>query len=156
MENLFEEKGARFSKCRKYRYCLWRVWDKELPEIMFIGLNPSTANESTNDRTISRVVSFAKAWGYGGVYMLNCFPYISTNPNDLNDFGNTAENDHWIFKISTRAKEIIFAWGDFEIAKERGIELDLMYPRANCLGKNKSGSPKHPLYVPGKIQRIKY
>jgi hypothetical protein len=148
--------GAEFSDCRKYRYCLWRIWNLELPKICFIGLNPSTANETKNDATIRRVISFAKSWGYGGVYMLNCFPYISTNPDDLKDFGNTETNDYWIKKTSLETKEMIFAWGNFEVAKIRGLELSELYPDANCLAKNKNGSPKHPLYVANNIQRIKY
>ncbi len=156
MNNLFENNGAEFSECRKYRYCLWRIWDDTLPKIAFIGLNHSTANENVNDPTIRRVISFAKLWGYGGVYMLNCFPYISTNPNDLKDFGNTSTNDRWIKEISLKVEEFIFAWGNFDVAKERGLELNKMYPHSNCLQANKNGSPKHPLYVPANIQRVKF
>jgi hypothetical protein len=46
MKNLFEDNGAEFSTDRKYRYALWRKWDAINPLAMFIGLNPSTANES--------------------------------------------------------------------------------------------------------------
>lgn len=45
--------GAKFSEDRKYRYLLWRRMDSALPMITFIGLNPSKANEDTNDNTIT-------------------------------------------------------------------------------------------------------
>lgn len=158
MDNLFEKNGAEFSPCRKYRYALWRIWDETMPLVMFIGLNPSTANETKNDNTISSVVSIAKNLGYGGVYMMNCFPYISTNPDDLKDFGNTALNDHWLYKISDICQDIIFAWGNFKIVKElgRNIELAGMFPQAKALQLNQNGSPKHPLYVKRTVQPVPY
>ena len=43
---------ALFSKDRVYRYALWRIWDLKKPKVLFIGLNPSTADEIKNDPTI--------------------------------------------------------------------------------------------------------
>lgn len=47
---------ARFSEDSKYRYCLWRTWtDDPMPGyVAFIGLNPSTADETDDDPTIRR------------------------------------------------------------------------------------------------------
>jgi hypothetical protein len=42
------DKGAIFSPCRTWRYLLWRNWDLSLPACAFIGLNPSTADETLN------------------------------------------------------------------------------------------------------------
>lgn len=155
---LTEDNGAEFSECRKYRYALWRIWNTEKPKIMFIGLNPSTANEASNDPTIRRVISFAKEWGYGGVYMMNCFPYVSTNPDDLIHIGSNLTNDRWLVKVSKECNEVIFAWGNFKIVKERARDLDLMmmFPDAKALVINKDGSPRHPLYVSSKIIPVKF
>ncbi|HDR1569813.1 TPA: DUF1643 domain-containing protein, partial [Pasteurella multocida] len=71
--------NAIFSDCGTYRYVLWRIWDTLLPRITFIGLNPSTADESNDDPTIRRCINFAKKWGYGGIYMVNLFAYRSTD-----------------------------------------------------------------------------
>ena len=57
------EKGAIISDCSKYRYSLWRIWDKEKPIFTFIGLNPSTADHIQDDPTINRCINFAKSWG---------------------------------------------------------------------------------------------
>lgn len=143
--------GAEFSKCRRYRYALWRIWDEVKAPVMFIGLNPSTANEATNDPTIRRVIHFAKAWGHGGVYMLNCFPFVSTNPNDLRTEGNQALNDHWLYKCAAKSSRIVFAWGAFSVVRDLGrdIELKGMFPQAQALVINADGTPRHPLYVKG-------
>lgn len=57
---------AVFSACRKYRYSLHRTWDRENRKCMFIGLNPSIADEVVDDPTIRRCIRYAKEWGYGG------------------------------------------------------------------------------------------
>ena len=51
---------AKISSDGKYRYSLVREWDKEKPKVLFIGLNPSTADEKTDDPTIRRCIGFAK------------------------------------------------------------------------------------------------
>lgn len=150
--------GAEFSDCRRYRYALWRIWDEAKAPAMFIGLNPSTANEGTNDPTIRRVIHFAKAWGHGGVYMLNCFPFVSTNPNDLRTEGNQALNDHWLYKCAAKSSRIVFAWGAFSVVRELGrdVELKGMFPRAQALVINADGTPRHPLYVKGDMVPVTF
>jgi hypothetical protein len=165
-QNLFGgDNHAVFSEDRKYRYALWRIWDTNNSKVMFIGLNPSTANENDNDPTIRRVIGFAKDWGYGGVYMMNCFPFVSSNPKDLVDYDRTPFdsyqlniNDKKLREVGGKCSEIIFAWGNFEIVKTacRDNDLRKMFPHAKCLGKNKSGSPKHPLYISAKTKPIIY
>ncbi|GAH84175.1 unnamed protein product, partial [marine sediment metagenome] len=49
-----EPSGAVFADERTHRLYLWRRWDKEKPWVMFIGLNPSTADESHDDPTVRR------------------------------------------------------------------------------------------------------
>jgi hypothetical protein len=43
------KKSAILSECRTYRYELWQIWDESKPYAMFIGLNPSTADETDDD-----------------------------------------------------------------------------------------------------------
>ncbi len=147
MNDLFENNGAEFSPDRKYRYCLWRIWDESKPLVMVIGLNPSTAKEDENDRTISKLLKVISNNGYGGFYMMNLFAIIDRNPAILKtDADPLGDNDGWIEKIAPKCSKIVFAWGDFKEAKERSIDVIKMFPVAYCLFQNKSGSPKHPLY----------
>ena len=75
------ELSATFSPCRRWRYTLLRRWEPaNLIVVAFIGLNPSTADETLDDPTIRRCIGFAKAWGAGGMYMLNLFGWRSTDP----------------------------------------------------------------------------
>jgi len=152
------DKGAYFSLCKKHRYALWRIWDRSKPLVMFIGLNPSTANADTNDPTIESVIRLSKNNGYGGCYMMNCWSYISTDPDQLNDLTGADFNFEWLEKIAEKCQDIVFAWGNFKIVKDhkRDLKLTEMFPDAKCIIKNKNGSPGHPLFKKGNIQFINW
>jgi hypothetical protein len=154
MQTLFEDKlsGATFSNDRKYRYELWRIWDEAKPLVMFIGLNPSTANETEADPTIESVTRISRFNGYGGFYMMNCWAYIATKPEDLkiNPMSEQINNDLLTINAS-KCKDVVCAWGNFKIVHDLGRdeELKAMFPRALCIGRNQNGSPKHPLFQKG-------
>lgn len=150
--------GADFSECRRYRYALWRIWDASKPRVMFIGLNPSTANEIDADPTIRSVGRIAKHNGFGGFYMLNCFPFVSTDPNQLRDHGNTEQNDSYLRMFGASCEAVVFAWGGFRVVRELGREAELraMFPNAKALHINRDGTPKHPLYCKSNTQLIPF
>ena len=155
MTTLFDvspmEKGAEFSPCRTWRYVLWRKWDWQGfgNQVMFVGLNPSTADESLDDPTIRRCVAFAKAWGYGGLLMMNVFAYRATNPKDMKkavDPIGPGNDEAFCFRRS-QVGLIVAAWGthcpiEREIAVCRWIGKPI-----HCLGRTINGRPKHPLYL---------
>ena len=89
---------AVFSPCRTYRYALSRVWAADKPYALFIGLNPSTADETLDDPTIRRCIDFAKRWGYGGLVMANLFAYRATNPSEMKAATDPVgvANDEWL------------------------------------------------------------
>ena len=153
-----ELSGAEFSEDRTHRYALWRIWDKSLPMVMFVGLNPSTANENANDATIRRVCQIAKNNRYGGVYMCNCFSFISTDPAKLYDLSGSNENLMKLGYVAAKCKDVVFAWGNFSIVRKLGIDYILAqhFPDALALHINKNGSPKHPLYCKADSKLIKF
>ena len=150
------ESGARFSRCGNYRYALWRIWNPAKKTVMFVGLNPSKADATDDDPTIRKVMAYAKHWDFGGVYMVNCFPKVETDPEQLSDFNETERNDKWIVEIASKCEEVIFAWGDSKKVKAEGRDtaLENMLPNAKILRANKNGSPNHPLYLPLGIERV--
>ena len=86
---------AIISKCKKYRYQLHRTWDEDLKKVLFIMLNPSTANHIQNDLTTIRCINFAEKWGYGGIMIGNIYPFRAKRPKDLRKWKST-KNDHTI------------------------------------------------------------
>ena len=141
--------GATFSECRRYRYELWRIWDNELPEVMFIGLNPSTADEMHDDPTIRRCISFSRHWGYGGLVVCNLFAYRATDCRDLmiakEPIGR--DNDEFLLKNAKRATLVIAAWGNNGRHLDRSASVVSLIPNLHCLKVNHSGEPSHPLYL---------
>lgn len=150
---------AQFSKDGTHRYSLSRIWDKSKPLIMFIGLNPSTANADTNDPTIESVIRISKHNGYGGFYMMNCWPYITSNPKLLLIMPMTTTiNNEQLVIVSRLCQDVVFAWGNFKVVSKHGRDKELkeMFPRALTIGLNKNGSPKHPLFQKGTSTLIKF
>lgn len=153
---------AYFSEDGKNRFYLRRFWDEMkligAPKYaMFIGLNPSTANDKSDDPTIRRCINFARSWGYGGMYMCNLFSYVSTDPDKI--ITSEAErdlNDYHLKNVASMTNKIIFAWGAFKQHKARMEEVIKMFPDAYCLGKSKDGFPKHPLYLKSNLKPTKF
>ena len=143
------KKNATFSDCRKYRYALWRTWDSEIPYAMFVGLNPSTADETENDPTITRCIDFAKQLGFGGLCMANLFAFRATQPKDLKQAKDPVgdANDKWLSKLHRDAGLVVAAWGNDGKFLGRADEVTKQLSNLYCLKINKSGEPAHPLYL---------
>ncbi len=138
--------GAEFSPCGRYRYKLWRIWNKELPIVMCIGLNPSTANATQTDPTITNLTAMLKLLGYGGFYMTNLFAWISSKPSNLLTCEDSlGDNDAKLKEVAAMCSEVIFCWGAFKEAEERIKQVVPRFPDAKCFGFTKSGRPFHPL-----------
>lgn len=107
------EKGAHISLCSKYRFKLWRIWDRSKPLVLFIMHNPSKADGVQDDATIRRCINFAKSWGYGGLYVGNLSPYRATKPKDVEGVGEFihAENFKLCREMEAECEAIVFAHG---------------------------------------------
>lgn len=145
---LISHKSAELSACRNYRYALWRSWDSSKPIVMFIGLNPSTADEAQDDPTLRRCINYAQAWGFGSVCMANLFAFRSAEPNDMKRAKNPigTENDKWLKELVAQSDLIVAAWGNDGSFLGRSTQVRKFLPELHCLKLNKSGEPAHPLY----------
>jgi hypothetical protein len=154
-----DSKGAVLSACGTYRYRLWRRWDPYKARLAWIMLNPSTADAEHDDPTIRRCIGFAKAWGYGGITVLNVWAFRSTDPDKLpgnDDERRGPENDAHLVDVILGSPGVICAWGAHKGATEafrrfvqRNPVIDLT--ALSCLGTTALGHPKHPLYVPSSM-----
>lgn len=157
------ERDALLSDDGHYRYTLTRVWDHSLPVVVWVMLNPSIADALLDDPTIGRCVSFAKAWGYGGIVVVNLFACRATEPADIGTFIDPIgpDNDRHLF-AATAGCDVVAAWGASvphywrhrpaavaELLRQRGARLF-------HLGLTKDGHPRHPLYLRGDTQPTRW
>ncbi|KVP75269.1 hypothetical protein WJ96_05795 [Burkholderia ubonensis] len=148
-------KSAEFSPCRRYRYALWRDWGA-LPGtvdrgyVLFVGLNPSTADETNDDPTIRRCIAFAKAWGYSGLCMVNLFAFRATNPADMLLAPDPVgpDNDACLRRFARNAGVVIAGWGVHGTHLARDAAVKRLLPNLHYLRLTKDGHPGHPLYLP--------
>lgn len=147
--------GATFDESREYRYTLWRRWGDFDGDnsVAFIGLNPSTADEKTNDRTVSRCIRFARDWGFSGMWILNLFAYRATYPEDMKRHSSPVGpgNDTAIVEVASKVKLVIAAWSHHGSHLGRADAVRKLLDgvcELHVFGLNKDGSPKHPLYLP--------
>ncbi len=151
-------RSATLSACRTYRYTLERMWYDERPLVMFIGLNPSIADESIDDRTTVRCMRFAGAWGFGGLIMTNLFGYRSTDPRGLRKAPDPVgpENDAHLVRSASRAHTVIAAWGNDGAYMGRCEHVASLVPRLFCLGVTREGHPRHPLFLLNETKPIEW
>ena len=139
------KRAALLSEDNKYRYQLSRIWDEKKPLILFIMLNPSTADANSDDQTISRVINFAKSWGYGGFYVGNLYAFRSTDPKGLKHTDDPIgpENMARVQSLVGLTDKVVYAWGNgYKEPKWLRDLVDTPY----CIDISKKGNiPNHPL-----------
>lgn len=145
--------GAILSGDDRYRYRLWRSWgDGE--RMAWVMLNPSTADAAVDDPTIRRCISFAKREGYDGIEVINLYALRATDPKELivaDDPEGPDNEKHWEEVLHDHSiGMVVAAWGAGLKAQIPSRALSLWSLGGwYCLGKTKSGEPRHPLYIRG-------
>lgn len=143
--------GAVLDETRTYRYSLWRRWRDCSPSEMcvFIGLNPSKADERSDDLTITKCIGFAERWGFGGLVMLNLFAFRTTYPTELRAerYPVGPLNDDALERAAGVAARTVCCWGAYKMRGDyqwRGHRVRTMLKWCWHLGLTKAGYPKHP------------
>lgn len=156
---------ATFSVDGIYRYALGRIWDPDRALLVCGMLNPSKANETILDPTVTRVVGFGKRDGFGGILVWNAAALVSTNPKALLDHPDPCGPRNYeaitnMVKGPMLAK-VVVAWG-----KPPARKLHCLINNAELLActrgvvwqfgeSTKDGFPRHPLYLRGDTRIIR-
>lgn len=170
--------SAVISACGRYRYLLER--NTNAPEankdngcVVWIMLNPSTADAELDDPTIRKCIGFTERWGYYSLRVVNLFAWRATNPRELIGMGEQAvgpENDHYIEQAFRGAALIVLAWGASPLARKRVENVRTMTTVAQIEGyvyglipallalryTKKTRAPEHPLYVPYAVTPVSW
>ena len=151
-------RGAMFSRCDRYRYLLWRIWQPDLPFWTFGMLNPSTADHLQLDSTVRRCVDRAATGGAGGIVVWNLFAWRSTDPAAMkraDDPVGPANDGAIMFAVRDGAVNVA-AWGVHGRHLGRADEVRELLAVAgvplNALAFTTGGEPRHPLYLSSSVQ----
>lgn len=143
-----------------YRYALWRAWRPgNRGRALFVMLNPSTADEVTDDATIRRCRGYAKAWGYDGLTVCNLYAYRATDPRRLTHVADPIgpENEAVLESHARSAGLVVCAWGGAGSARGTLVAkrlLDWAHGPLYALAWTKHGAPRHPLYLGSHIRPL--
>lgn len=146
------ERTAVVSPCGRYRYMLGRRWD-DGDAVMFLMLNPSTADADIDDPTIRRCMGFARSWGYAALTVGNLFALRATDPRELRKADDPIgpENDGWLLRMARDHRRVVAAWGNHGCYLGRSAAVREMIPGLHRLRVSKEGEPCHPLYLPAHL-----
>lgn len=138
----------------EYRYTLTRIWDRALPMITFVLLNPSTADSGQLDPTLRRCVRFAKREEYGGMVILNLYAFRTKDPKVMMAATDPVgpDNDRMLADVTGT---VVAGWGTNADPARVARALTLL-PRLHALGVTKDGHPQHPLYVSANAPLIEW
>ncbi len=144
--------SARFDRTRRYRYSLSRRWGEGAERVVFVMLNPSTADECADDPTIRRCIGFARAWGFETLEVVNLYAFRATRPAELFAAADPVgpRNDCFLRAAAREAALVVAAWGLHGARAGRDSEvLEILRRRGpvHCLGTTQRGQPRHPLFV---------
>lgn len=145
------------------RYLLGRY---DMKPLIFLGLNPSTANLARFDMTITKVNRFAERMGFDGFLMINLYPLRCTHPAQLPKRRSLKLCKENISSIITCVKQIpdpviIAAWGNpitirpyfSSCLKDLYQGLKPLFPKWNHLHNlTKAGHPRHPSRLSYQVQ----
>ena len=156
---------ALFSRDRTYRYLLTRTVGPGDRAVNFVMLNPSTADEERNDRTLSRCIGFARGWGFGYLLVTNLSPFRSALPKDLFEHGPDPKpvekrNLEATVEAALNSHLVVLAYGNHG-GRERKAEktlspLEERGIQTHTLGITMQGHPRHPLYVRGDTKPVPF
>ena len=144
---------AIYSDCENYRYVLTRIWDVAGRKVLFIMLNPSTADATNDDPTIRRCMGFARDWGYGILEVGNLFAYRAAKPEELADVSDPVgpENDGWLSSLGRYTDLVVYAGGNHGAHQGRAKYVKeylwVRHVQWHHLGLTRAGQPRHPLYL---------
>lgn len=146
--------AADISPCGTWRYSLKRIWRHDLPMLVVCMLNPSTADGTENDPTISTLIKFATSWGFGGLWVVNQNAFRSPHPSVMAAQDECTRQGPLNFLAWHEALTYASANGGWALAAwgnggdndhQFTVWCDLLRVELRHMGTTGSGAPKHPL-----------
>ncbi|MFE9770000.1 DUF1643 domain-containing protein [Streptomyces sp. NPDC005808] len=145
-------RSAVLSACDRYRYLLVREWGDTGKTAVFVLLNPSTADATSDDNTSQRCIKYAQDWGCSGLLIVNVYAWRATKPLGLATADDPVgpEANSYLQAAARLAEHtdgpLVAGWGT-NAHPDRVAEV-LTLPgmhRLSTLAVTQAGHPHHPL-----------
>jgi hypothetical protein len=164
-------RDARLTRDGVFRLWLRREWDIGGRVVVFIMLNPSIGDASLDDPTIRRCITFAQAWGYDGLRIVNLCSFRTHKPTVMYEYMLRTHRDPIANGRDMKAvieaighpdtALVVAAWGKVHpILNERVLQVSQaaawMGKPLHALQLNLDGSPAHPLYLRGNLKPVPF
>ncbi len=129
------------------------------PVFAFFGINPSTADGSSDDATVRKWIGFTKTWGGSRFIVGNVWPLRSTDVKALARATRWLhvgqKNQHHNLRMAQEADVLVPCWGNrSKVPKSMHNEIDELLwllrgtrKPIKTFGLTTSGDPKHPLML---------
>lgn len=161
--DLYGPAMATLSNDQVYRYGLTRTIDIATQprrcDVVWIMLNPSTADAMADDQTIRRCTGFSRRWDAGIMHVVNLYALRATHPDELTHHPHPVGpfTDQILDATLTHAYKpfVVAAWGAHPAVTRRArtvLDRITRRHRVHCLGRTLSGHPCHPLRLPYETQ----
>lgn len=142
-----------YDESKQHRLKLICTWDENLPECLYIMLNPSSVELDKCDQTIDTCIKIASYNGYGSIIIVNLFSLRTATPEKLleSNVRTIPQNIDIVKQSIDETDMIIAAWGkegawfnaNYSILKymeDNGKNLHYLHTDAY-------GYPMHPIYI---------
>ena len=151
------QSSGQYPNCEKskYRFKLWRIWDKTKPTVLFIMRNPHTMCIKSDDVTIKKAIKIAKEWGYGGIYVGNIYAFCAETLYDLGQ-GESIDvdiNKMYIKEMMKKCTDVIYAYGNYDVGLKKMEEphwlkdnMDSFGKKPYCIKTTKKNQPIIPTW----------
>lgn len=140
-------RGATYSRCARYRYSMWILYESTKPICNMIICNPSIARFEENDPAVTGYVSRARALGFGGVVLTSLFALRGDDDaaSISDDYRIGAFNDHALLEAAKGSTKVICAWGNRGASSHRSNAVIKLLSKNNialhAIALNLNGSP---------------
>jgi hypothetical protein len=154
--DLLQTRLCSVSPCNRFRFYLGEPGTKTL---LFIGVNPSTADITTDDQTIRKIKGFSSNYGFDGWGIINLAPQRATDPDNMDVLENKEatrvnleEIQHYTAQYGV--SNVVFSWGNLIEKRDYLATMPAKFlqvlgnPKVYSLGElTQKGHPRHPLMV---------
>lgn len=124
IDSVYKEKLKVDGIAYKYRTYYKTVWDESKENLLtFIMLNPSTADQYSNDPSVNNCIKIAKKYEkYGGIEVLNVYSLRHPDYSKIVDCIKNGKGNPNDIVYDAKCTNVVLAWGDKKVTINQNLK----------------------------------